>query len=196
MGVHRPFVIAIAVAWIAIAAGLFLYFFDRRDTDDYAGWIIVLVVVQAPAFASLISAKIDEPFGIGRALAFSIPASLAIAFAIFFLVVVLAKLIWPPAFLEFRPLILAGAVTIVVFVASLVRATRMLLRRAHPNAVRQILLAVAIAGSIGVVAVATDYRALRGDLGIWLVVAIPLLWPLPLAVLARRPQRLPEARLR
>jgi hypothetical protein len=193
---QRRFRLAVPAAWVGVATGMFLYLSDLDATDDYAGWIIAMVVLQIPAYLAVVTAAPDRPFGRGRAFALAIPAALIVALAAFFIGGIVGIAIWRPVPFELRPYALGLGAALVGLAVGLARHVRMVRRVSHPRGVRGVLARVTIVGLIAVIALATRWSEASREPGIWLAVVTPVLWTVPLWLVARTSRRLPEARLR
>src|SRR5689334_8820113 len=105
-GMERPAFSWVLVGWLCAAGAAFVTLFGMDATDDYAGWVPVIVVVQLPAFLAL-----RPPWPVGtlsgaRRWALVLPAALVTGMGVFWTMVPIGFLIWAPAWLEFRPLLL------------------------------------------------------------------------------------------
>ncbi|MEO7730895.1 MAG: hypothetical protein ABIY55_07990 [Kofleriaceae bacterium] len=188
--------LAIPIAWLGLSTGLFLYFFSLDLTDDYAGWIIAIVIAQIPPYLALVTARAGRPLGTGRAIALALPAALVGAFGPFFVLSVIGLTIWRAAPFEFRPYLLGLGAGVIALVVGFVLYVRRLRRNAYPRAARHVLWRVVFDGALGVIAVATRWSDAARDPGIWLAVLAPILWTVPLWWLLREPRAIPEARVR
>lgn len=183
-------------AWVGIATGMFLSLFELDATDDYAGWIIVMIALQIPAYLTVVTAAPDQSFGWGRAFALAIPAALMVALAAFFVGGIVGIAIWRPVPFELRPYALGLGAAVVGLALGLARHVRMVRRVPYPRGARGVLARVTIAGLIAVIAVATRWSEASREPGLWLAVVTPVLWTVPLWLVVRATRRLPEARLR
>lgn len=186
--------IALLVAWLCLIAGLTSAVFGSRELDDYVGFVPATAVIQIPAFLALIRAPFDQPFGRGRALALALPAALLIAFAAFWFAAEIGIVVWGRAPFQFNPLFLGACSAIVAFAWSSVLFTRSLTRRLHPVAARRILISVALAACAAAIMLLTDWAAVMREPAIWLIVALPVVWTLPLWLMLRVPPPIPPAR--
>lgn len=179
----------VIVGWICAAGAAFLALFDRGATDDYAGWIPVVVAMQVPAFLALRGKTVvrrEELRAGARRWAVVVPAALVAAMGVFWTVGSLGSLIWEPKFLELRPVMLAMIAGLVAIVVAAVGFGRVLERHPHPRGARTVLLVVTALGVAGVGAMAMPFvgRARIREAGEWLVVGLPLLWVMPLWLLS------------
>ncbi|MBC7977978.1 MAG: hypothetical protein H7138_23600, partial [Myxococcales bacterium] len=143
---RRRFAVAMPIAWLGIAVGMFLYLFDLDRLDDYAGWLVVVVVTQVPAYLAVVTATDEQRFATGRALALAIPAALMIALAMFFVGAVAGLAIWKPVPFEFRPLLIGVGAAVVALIVSIATLVRLLICQPHRGAARRVVGRVAIAG--------------------------------------------------
>jgi hypothetical protein len=184
--------------WLCAAAAAFVALFELDATDDYVGWIPVLVAVQLPAFLALRHgaaggdghdpgrpARHEALLQGGRRWALVVPAAVAGGGGLSFVVLSIGQMIWKPGFLELRPHLLAMIAGIAAMIAAMVAFGRILRRLPHPRGARRVLLAVAALGVAGLAAMALPLgrASWRFDLGAWLVVALPVLWVIPLWLL-------------
>ena len=197
-GMAWPAFGSVVFGWLCAAAAAFVALFEIDATDDYVGWIPAMVVVQLPAFLALrrgAAGGDDHAPGCperheaslrgNRRWALAVPAAITGASGVFFVVLAIGQMIWKPAFLEFRPALLAMGVGIAAMVAAVVVFGRILRRLPHPRGARRVLLAVTALGAAGLAAMALPFgkAGWRFDLGAWLVVALPVLWVIPLWLL-------------
>jgi hypothetical protein len=76
--------------------------------------------------------------------------------------------------------LIAGLVALIVAGA---RFSRLLRDLPHPRGARRVLLGVTALGAAGIAAVGLRFGAPRGSQAAWLVVAVPVLWTIPLWIL-------------
>lgn len=188
----RPAFGWVLVGWLCAAGAAFAAMFDHNATDDFAGWILVIVVLQLPAFLALRPSP-DTPFTGSRRWGLALPAALAAGIGVFWLLVPIGFLIWEPTWLEFRPMLLALACGLIAMFAAGSGFGRMLRELAHPRGTRQVLLAVTALGAAGAGSMALRFGEAADLYGAeWIIVALPLLWTLPLWILlALRPPHEP-----
>ena len=177
----RPTSIAIAVviASLGVTIGLFLYFFGRSDTDDYAGWVFAIWGLQLPMYLATVTASGEQPLGTGRAVAIALPSSIASAFGLFIFGVVVGSKLWEPRFLDLRPLLVAGCAGVATLAVMPVWAIRLLRRVAHPQGLTRVLVVTTVAGILGAGIVAMDANIGSGDVGLWLAILAPLAFTVP-----------------
>ncbi|HWO17878.1 MAG TPA: hypothetical protein VNO30_03855, partial [Kofleriaceae bacterium] len=119
--------------------------------------------------------------------------------AVFWAGLAIGNLVWKPQFLELRPLFLGTVAGLAALIAAGVAFARVLWRLPHPRGARRVLLAVVVLGAIGLATMAVSFGQARRHLdpGAWLVVAVPILWVIPLwlltAVAPRREPAIPRA---
>lgn len=209
-GMARPGFGSVLFGWIGAAAAAFVAMFEADATDDFAGWIPVMVAVQLPVFFALRRGAAgghgcdhdhdhghaadcparhevlpEPPLRGARRWAVALPAALAGAMGVFWTALAVGNLIWEPQFLELRPLMLATVAGFAAVIAAGVGFARILWRLPHPRGTRRVLLVVAALGAAGLAAVGLSFgQASRSiDPGAWLVVAVPILWVIPLWLL-------------
>jgi hypothetical protein len=206
-GMTRPGFGSVLFGWLCAAVVAFGVLFEIDATDDYVGWIPAMIAVQLPAFLVLrrgaagghdhdpgCPARHEASIQGDRRWALVVPAAIASGAGVFFVVLSIGQMIWKPAFLEFRPFLLAMCAGIAAMVAAVVAFGRILRRLPHPRGARRVLLAVTALGAAGLAAMALPFgkAGWRVDPGAWLVVALPVLWVIPLWILtAIEPAREP-----
>jgi hypothetical protein len=178
----------VIVGWICAAGAAFLALFDCCTTDDYAGWIPVVVAMQVPAFFALRGktvAKREALLAGARRWVVVPPAAIVAAMGVFWTTGSIGSLIWEPKFLELRPLLLATVAGFVAIIVAAVAFARVLGSAPYPRGLRTVLLVVTALGVAGVGAMAMPFlgRARIHEAGEWLLVGIPLLWVIPLWLL-------------
>ena len=179
----------VIVGWICAAGAAFVALFDHGTTDDYAGWIPVVVAMQVPVLLALrgkTAAKREVLLAGARRWAVVVPAALVAAMGVFWTAGSLGSLVWEPKFLELRPLLLATVAGFVAIIVAAVGFARVFERRPHPRGLRTVLLVVTALGVAGVGMMAMPFvgRARIREAGQWLVVGLPLLWVMPLWLLS------------
>ena len=185
--------IAVAIAWIGVAVGMFLYLFDRRDTDDFAGWIFAYVVAGIPAFAAIATAPLGRPMRAGRAAAIGLPAGVMVGWSAFFLTAWVTGRFFrlgPDAV----PLLIAFGAGVVGLSVGGFGLCRILMRRAHPAGAR-VVLAIVSAGAVAMLLVFGSWGV--RDPGWLLVFGGPAIWVAPMWLVTttgpRPPDPLPAA---
>jgi hypothetical protein len=181
----RPAFGLVLVGWLCAAGAAFLVLFDHDATDDYAGWVLAIVVAQAPAILALWPSPSATLTDARRRRALVFPAALVAGVAVFWLTLPILLLVRMWSFLALSPLVSALAAVIVGYV----RFGRILDRLPHPRGARRVLLEVAAVGGAGAAAAALWFDPLGQPE--WLAVAVPVAWALPLYLLASL-QPLPE----
>ena len=185
---ERPAFGWVLVGWLCLAGAGFLALFQLDATDDFAGWIPVTVAVQVPAFLALYPAP-PGPAGLHRRLTFSagvrrwglaLPAALVAGIGVFWTMVPIGCLIWEPTWLELRPMLLALGVGFVAVIAAGAGFGQILRDIPHPRGTRFVLLVVTGLGVVGVGSMALRFGTSARYQAEWLVVAIPVIWALPL----------------
>ena len=213
-GMARPAFDSVVFSWLCATVAAFVALFEFDATDDFAGWLPVMVSVQAPAFLALrrggpaggddrddpgSTARSEAPLRGARRWALALPAALAASMAMFWVGLAIGNRVWKPQFLELRPLFLGAVAGLVALITAGVAFARVLWQLPHPRGARGVLLAVAILGAIGLAAMAVSFGQSRRHLdpGAWLVVAVPILWVIPLWILTplapRREPAIPRA---
>lgn len=179
---------SVLVGWLCAAGAAFYAMFDHGTTDDYAGWIPVVVVLQIPAFVALRPGATEGPLAPlpgGRRWALMLTAALAAAMGVFWIAGCIGNAIWEPKFLELRPLGLAACAALGGVIAAAIGFAWILRGAPHPRGARRVLLVVTGLGMAGVGAMAMPFlgRMRIHDVGQLLVVGLPLVWTCPLWLL-------------
>jgi hypothetical protein len=177
----RPAFGLVLVGWLCAAGAAFAALFDLDATDDYAGWVFVVVALQVPAIVALWPVR-REALPRALRLALALSAALVTGVAVFWVAVPIGYLIWKPAWLELRPALLGLVVGLVAAVAAGVKFVPILGAVPHPIGARFVVLVVAVLGMAGATAMVLRFGVTaQPD---WLAVAIPVAWALPLYFLA------------
>ena len=180
----RPAFGLVLVGWLCAAGAAFLAMFDRSATDDMAGWVPVTVVMQVPAFLVLRAGRREAPLAGARRWALALPAALAAGVGVFWTMVAIGFLIWKPGFLELRPMLLGLGAGFAVLIAAGIGFGRVLRDVGHPRGARHVLLVVTALGAVGLAAMVLRFAGTaRAHPAEWIVVALPVLWVLPLWLL-------------
>lgn len=189
---ERPAFSWVLVGWLCAAAAAFVALFRMDATDDYAGWVPVIVVVQVPAFLALRPPWPEGTPSGARRWGLALPAALVTGMAVFWTMVPIGYVIWKPEWLEFRPLLLGLGVGLVAMIVAGVGFGRRLRAVPHPRSTRLVLIVVTALGAIGLGAMALRLGGSMKDPALWLVVGVPVLWAAPLwLLLALEPPREP-----
>jgi len=157
-----------------LCGAVFVTLFSIDDTDDVAGFVIAMFVLQLPAFLGLD----DVPLSAGRSVAVAVPAAIVGAFSAFFLF-----------FLFDLFAALLGCVGSGLIVGLYLG------RRPHPFAARRVLGWFELANLVGAGVVCALARRFDGALVV--VIATPAAWAIPLlaSTWRRRPEPAPVARV-
>ncbi|MEO8706213.1 MAG: hypothetical protein ABI867_39650 [Kofleriaceae bacterium] len=187
------FAIATAVAWTGVTIGLFLWLFGMADTDDYAGWIIVVYGIQLPAFIGVVTAR-GARLDTIRAVALAIPAAVMCVIAVLLAVAVALP---RRSFLDSGGTLQALIFFAIAFIALPVVAmvlTRGATQRSIPRALTRLLLYVIATDGLCIGAFVLAGSPL--DAAFWLIMLTPVWWTIPFwAVHARRSSELATARV-
>jgi hypothetical protein len=175
--------VTIAIVWLAACGTAFLVLFDHASTDDYAGWVIAMAATEVPPFIALATATHDQPLGTGRTVAIALPAALVVGLCSLVGSALLAAIVIGSRS-DIAPLVvamfggLAGALGF-GFGFGLSRN-----RPPHPRGARRMLL-VQLVVALFAVALCVPFTLGQAD-GLWVVLATPIAWPLPLLAACRR----------
>jgi len=191
--------IGVAVAWTCAAAAAYWYFFGRDDTDDYAGWLIVVYALQLPVYLAVVTAPRGRELGTGRALAVALPAGLVTGDALMWAALVIGLTLWPDTDFELRPLLIGLVTGVVGVVTSAVGFVLVLRGRPHPRGYAAVLAIVTAAGAASVLFMFLVLSSLLGDVpGSWILILAPLEFVVPLWMVVRshpaEPPPVPAAR--
>ena len=174
--------LTIAILWLAACGTAFVVLFDHATTDDYAGWVIAMAITEVPPFVALATATHDQPLGTGRTVAIALPAALVVGLCSLVASALLSAMMFGRSS-DIAPLVvalvggLAGALGFIGFGV-------MRHRPPHPRGARRMLLAQ-LAVALFAVALCVPFTVGQAD-GLWVVLATPIAWPLPLLAASRR----------
>jgi len=177
--------ITVAVVWLALCGAGFVIMFGYDSTDDFAGWLIALPLAQVAPYIALATAKAGEPLTRWRKVALLLPTALFVGMCWFMLVAAIGGRIWTD-WLDFTgPALglLAGLASAIAFGVVFGRD-----RRPHPRGAQAVLLVhliTALVVGIPGVLIVRNFEP-----GLYIVLAVPIAWPLPLFAACRR--RKPE----
>jgi hypothetical protein len=179
--VSRRELTTLAVSWVTICVIAAVSVLSSRNTDGAAGFIIAMLVLQAPAFIALAGARDDITPSAGRCAAIAIPAALVAGFTGFFVSGHgLARLVPPSG----SWLIVVALGVLGGIVAGGLPLGRYLAQQAHPAGARRALTVFALVNAAGsAVAVACSYVRHPEFL---IVMLLPGAWAVPLIVACRR----------
>ena len=173
--------VTVAVVWLALCGAGFVILFGYDSTDDYAGWLIALPLAQIAPYIALATARHGEPLSVGRRVALVLPTALWVGMCWFLLVGAIGSRIWRDAFDFTGPILglLAGLASAIAFGIVFGRD-----RRPHPRGARAVLLVHLITACVVGVPAALVGRNV--DPGLYVVIAVPIAWPLPLLLACRK----------
>ncbi|MBP6628192.1 MAG: hypothetical protein KBG28_11435 [Kofleriaceae bacterium] len=186
----------LAVTWVCLVGATFVALFARADTDDYAGWVLVVLAAQvAPAIGLARDRARPRPSWL-TAVSVGVVAGLAVAWGLFMIMAMAFVAAGDPRADSALELGLLG-LCVVAGVIWAVTGPFFMRRAPHPASVQRGLVVTAL---VGLVALLMTMLAADGVPWVELVlgVALPLAWAAPLLLWLRvlRPvPATPRARL-
>ncbi len=185
---------AVAVVWIVVCAVAFavLWWFD--STDDVAGLVLAMLVLQLPVFVA-IRAPEDKPLAAWRCVAIAVPATIVGAFSSFFVVGTIAVKIFNGP-LDFTGLFVGFGAAALGCIGCGAAVGLYLPRHPHPTAARRVMAIFTVAGVVGGAVVMI--LAQRSEAALGAMMAMTVGWSLPFTLLLWRRDEdpVPVARVR
>jgi hypothetical protein len=183
----------ILVLWLASCGALFVTLLSAPDTNDVAGFVIAMVILQIPPFVGVACSEDSRPLSPGSCVAVALPTAIVGAFVTFFVSGTVAATVWSGPF-DFTAIYIALVGAVIGFVLYGVPLGFYLGQRPHPIAARRAFL---VLGLVNLLAMAVSLCARQGDVELVVVMGVPVLYVVPMLVASwrRRPDPAPIARV-
>lgn len=170
------------VVWLALCVAAFLVLWHFPATDDIAGMVPAMVVLQIPAWFG-VHAPDGKPLAAWRCVAIAVPAAIVGAFASFFVFGSIAVAIFNEP-LDMTGLLIAFAAAALGCLGCGAALGLYLPRRPHPIAANRVMTGFVIAGVVGGAIVMIFAK--RREVALGAMMALVLGWALPLMLITLR----------
>ena len=171
------------VVWVVLCAVAFAVLWSYPSTDDIAGLVPAMLVLQLPVVFAL-HAPEGTPLAAWRCVAIAIPATIVGAFSSFFVFGAIAVKIFNGP-LDLTGLFIGFGAAGVGCIGCGLAVGLYLPRRPHPIAARRVMVGFTVAGVVGGALVMIFAQRREAALGA--MMAMTMGWSLPFTLILRRP---------